>query len=114
MGTLSLAQPVLLSETFELLANTGGSNGAGGRSSNAWTVQSTVKGRRFTRANRAASSELLQAGRATDPDLTEITLDTAVVDGAWRVRSVSDQHVYEILSYSSQNGITFMRVRQVA
>jgi len=110
--TLSLAQPQLLSEQLELLANTGGSNGAGGRAADVWTVQTTVSGRRYTRATRAASAELMQGGKPDDANMIEIALDTVGVNPAWRVRA-ADGSTYEILTQAVQGPITFVRARQV-
>lgn len=114
MGALTIARPNLLAEQFELLANTGTSNGAGGRSSSAWTVQATTRGRRYTRATRNTPTEQTQGGKPSDPNVVEIVLDTMTVDGSWRVRAVKDATVYEILALSKQDGLTFVHARQVA
>lgn len=114
MGAVTLAKPTLLSERFELLSNSGGSNGAGGRLSSSWAVEATVRGRRYTRAVRNTDTETMQAGKQSDANVVEIALETATLDGAWRVRSIADQSVYEIVSLSRQDGVAFVHAREVA
>jgi hypothetical protein len=107
------SQP-LLCESFELQANSGASNGAGGRSSGTWTTQRTVSGRLYSRTTRGGSSESMQGGTQSDPDVVEIALYAVGVDGSWRVVGLSDGSVFEIVTVTEQPPITFLRVRKVA
>lgn len=112
MGALTLARVAPLSERYEIQSNAGVPNGAGGRRASTWETVATVRGRAYA-PRRLMNSELTQGGAMSDPNVSEIALDVASVDGSARLHCLDNGFVYEIISVAS-GPVSIVRARRVS